>query len=414
MADINSTLPVTDAADGVDGASAPAVSVQIAGKDISGNLQTIFTDSSGNLNINSVSGTVSLPTGASTSALQTTANSSLSSIDTKTPALGQALAAASTPVVLTAIQLAALTPRSYTYFHPIFTTRIQTQDSSNSSNSTTLTQTITATTAGSLLVVTATCVTGTLTIADSGTQTYLTALTTVSGNIKNYMFYVANSAAGVTSVTITCSASTALNIIVTEYANIATSSPLDKTSATVATGLTWTSGSTATTAQATELLLGASHDGSKNNVTFSPGTGWTAVNSIQNGVGASGGTTYQQERYVSSVGAYASTGSISASDLVLAQIATFKLSGAPTNLTYLGSATTIKSGSGILSNVTISTLGAVGSIVSFYDGSVTEANKIAALSLSTSIGSIDFNLTFSTSLLMVVNSNTADFTVVYN
>ena len=53
-----------------------------------------------------------LPTGASTSALQTTANSSLSSIDTKTPALGQALAAASTPIVLTAAQMTTLTPLS--------------------------------------------------------------------------------------------------------------------------------------------------------------------------------------------------------------------------------------------------------------------------------------------------------------
>ena len=53
-----------------------------------------------------------LPTGASTSALQTTGNSSLSSIDGKTPALGQALAAASVPVVLTAAQLTTLTPLS--------------------------------------------------------------------------------------------------------------------------------------------------------------------------------------------------------------------------------------------------------------------------------------------------------------
>lgn len=53
-----------------------------------------------------------LPTGASTSALQTTGNTSIASIDTKTPALGQALAAASTPVVLTAAQIATLTPLS--------------------------------------------------------------------------------------------------------------------------------------------------------------------------------------------------------------------------------------------------------------------------------------------------------------
>ncbi len=51
-----------------------------------------------------------LPSGASTSALQTTGNTSLSSIDGKTPALGQALAAASVPVVLTAAQITTLTP----------------------------------------------------------------------------------------------------------------------------------------------------------------------------------------------------------------------------------------------------------------------------------------------------------------
>lgn len=51
-----------------------------------------------------------LPTGASTSALQTTGNTSIGSIDTKTPALGQALAASSVPVVLTAAQVVTLTP----------------------------------------------------------------------------------------------------------------------------------------------------------------------------------------------------------------------------------------------------------------------------------------------------------------
>lgn len=51
-----------------------------------------------------------LPSGASTSALQTTGNTSVASIDTKIPALGQALAAASVPVVLTAAQVTTLTP----------------------------------------------------------------------------------------------------------------------------------------------------------------------------------------------------------------------------------------------------------------------------------------------------------------
>jgi len=51
-----------------------------------------------------------LPGTAPTAALQTTGNASLSSIDGKTPALGQALAAASVPVVLTAAQVSTLTP----------------------------------------------------------------------------------------------------------------------------------------------------------------------------------------------------------------------------------------------------------------------------------------------------------------
>ena len=51
-----------------------------------------------------------LPSGAATSANQTTELASLASIDGKLPALGQALAAASVPVVLTASQLSTLTP----------------------------------------------------------------------------------------------------------------------------------------------------------------------------------------------------------------------------------------------------------------------------------------------------------------
>jgi hypothetical protein len=67
---------------------------------------------SGTWNITNIAGTVSLPTGAATSALQTAGNTTLTSIDGKTPALGQAVAAASLPVVLTAAQLTTLTPLS--------------------------------------------------------------------------------------------------------------------------------------------------------------------------------------------------------------------------------------------------------------------------------------------------------------
>lgn len=56
--------------------------------------------------VSNISGTVSLPTGASTAARQDTGNASLASLDTKTPGLGQAVMAASTPVVLASNQTA--------------------------------------------------------------------------------------------------------------------------------------------------------------------------------------------------------------------------------------------------------------------------------------------------------------------
>lgn len=89
---------------GASGAGIPRVTVS--------NDSNILATQSGTWNINNITGTVSLPTGAATSANQTTANTSLSSIDSKIPALGQALAAASVPVVLTAAQLSTLTPLS--------------------------------------------------------------------------------------------------------------------------------------------------------------------------------------------------------------------------------------------------------------------------------------------------------------
>lgn len=68
--------------------------------------QTVIpvSDNSGSLTVDAVSWP--LPTGAATSALQTTGNTSLSSIDTKTPAQGQTTMSASTPVTIASDQSA--------------------------------------------------------------------------------------------------------------------------------------------------------------------------------------------------------------------------------------------------------------------------------------------------------------------
>lgn len=71
MADIDSNLPSKDASDGADGSAAPSLTQQVGGVDGSGNLQSISVNTSGAVNINDISGTVSLPTGAATSSNQT-------------------------------------------------------------------------------------------------------------------------------------------------------------------------------------------------------------------------------------------------------------------------------------------------------------------------------------------------------
>jgi hypothetical protein len=72
-----------------------------------------------------IQGTIALPTGASTSALQTTGNSSLSSIDTKTLAAGQATMAASSPVVIASNQSAVAVSGTVTATGPLTDTQLR-------------------------------------------------------------------------------------------------------------------------------------------------------------------------------------------------------------------------------------------------------------------------------------------------
>lgn len=100
---------------GPTGQPVPTDATLIAGRNPSGLLLPVNVDADGDLII----GSSVLPTGAATSANQVTEIASLADIDTatasidaKTPALGQALAAASVPVVLTAAQIGVLATES--------------------------------------------------------------------------------------------------------------------------------------------------------------------------------------------------------------------------------------------------------------------------------------------------------------
>jgi hypothetical protein len=76
----NTSLASIDGKIPSQGQAVMAASVPVV---ISSNQSAVPASQSGTWNINNVSGTISLPTGAATSANQTTANTSLSSIDTK-------------------------------------------------------------------------------------------------------------------------------------------------------------------------------------------------------------------------------------------------------------------------------------------------------------------------------------------
>jgi hypothetical protein len=101
------------------GSVVPSDSIQVAGSDGT-DLRTLSTDNTGKLNVNNISGTISLPTGCSTSALQTTANSSLASITTNTNSLnGLTNTSNALDVNLKSLSLSTIPVKtnSYTYTH---------------------------------------------------------------------------------------------------------------------------------------------------------------------------------------------------------------------------------------------------------------------------------------------------------
>lgn len=133
---INGTVPVsgtittTSSSNANTGSAVPTQATMVGGTDGT-NLRALKVSTAGVLSVDGsattqpVSGTffqatqpvsassLPLPTGAATSALQTTGNTSLSSIASSTgniPVQGQALSAASMPVVLPAAQITTLTP----------------------------------------------------------------------------------------------------------------------------------------------------------------------------------------------------------------------------------------------------------------------------------------------------------------
>lgn len=109
------TSPDVNVHDGAGTALTSTLNTLKQSLDVNISNSSVPASQSGTWNINNVSGTVSLPTGASTSALQTTGNASLSSIDGKLNSLGQKIMTGSVPVVISSDQSAVPASQSGTW-----------------------------------------------------------------------------------------------------------------------------------------------------------------------------------------------------------------------------------------------------------------------------------------------------------
>ena len=297
------------------------------------------------------------------------------------------------------------------------TGRVQAVTAHSSGSVASLSVTLSSTTAGNFIALwvgrrtTAT----TLTISDNQSQSYTEAFhINDSSNGTVTLYYVPNTKSGVTTITVTPSANDYLAMIAAEYPNVALSSPLDRTTTTTNGNVSgnWSSGATAATNQASELLLGVAMDVTFNE-TMAAGTGWTLTGSV--------GQTdihfqlFGEDQVVSTTGTFSATGTDNGGGaIVLVGIATFKLSTVLPPILTANSPTVLKYGPGRLRRITINSLGTGSAAVGIYDCTTGTTSQLANLSLTSAIGHVDYNLNFDNGLTLQVNSTTADFTVIYD
>jgi len=183
------------------------------------------------------------------------------------------------------------------------------------------------TTAGNFLAIFASCYYAAgdawfpWTMSDNNGSTVQQAVTLEdAGTVR---IYYAENIAGRSGHQVTLSASGSSYFVLTavEYSGVALSSTLDKTSSLRDTTAAYTSGTTATTAQADELLDGVHHL-RDTTTTWSPGSSFSTIERFTDG---SFHQHQTQDRIVALTGTYQSNGTASASADIRNAIATFKL-----------------------------------------------------------------------------------------
>jgi hypothetical protein len=185
--------------------------------------------------------------------------------------------------------------------------------------------------AGDAIIVT-TMVGGTTTssVTDTLGNTYTKAVQTLSGGTDEIaIFYALNSTGGADTVTAHYAVANGFaTVYIHEYAGVLTSAALDKTSSGTGSGTAVSSGATAATTSANELLIGMAT--SDHTITAGE-SGW---NIRQNA-----GGNMSQDDVVSATGAYAATFTQNITGNWAAIIATFKANAVPAGAAYLSSGT---------------------------------------------------------------------------
>ena len=207
--------------------------------------------------------------------------------------------------------------------------QVQKADANCSSTSCTATATISSATANNLLI--AVCGgranSGTVSSSVAG---FTSAASVDNGTVHNETYYKI-AAGGETSVACAFTSSSNMRGVMTvfEYSGTATATPLDKTATNTGSGTTLTTGTTATTAQADELLIaGFTITGAP---TFSS---WTNSFSEQSDHSISSVAMGTADRIVSATSTYSSGATSSASGTWAGNITTFKAAAAAPSGTF--------------------------------------------------------------------------------
>lgn len=147
-------------------------------------------------------------------------------------------------------------------------------------------------------------------------------------------FYVENAAGGAShTFSIATAGGNYSVLLAVEFSGLAASSSIDKNTSATGTGTSMSSGATAATTQADELVIGWGTNATPNNTNYSAGSGFAMP--VQEPDGVNGGTGFYEYKIVSATGTQTATATHADNVGWFIAVATFKGdTGGPAAPTY--------------------------------------------------------------------------------